>query len=164
MIYYPLHFDAWWDKEQLLVMNKISMHIKIIWQRIAVRNQFIYCVRAKTNGIAEAFILGEELPGNDNVTLILGDNIFHGENLQKLICSSINIANTGNQLLLAIKYQTRRYGVAVIENEKVIEIQEKPNDPKSDVAIVGLYFYTNDVISKAKYLKPSKRGELEITD
>ena len=68
-----------------------------------------------------------------------------------------------NQLLLAIKYQIPKNGVAVIENEKVIEIQEKPNDPKSDVAIVGLYFYTNDVISKQN-LKPSKRGELEITD
>ena len=70
-----------------------------------------------------------------------------------------------NQLLLAINLpDPERYGVAVIEDEKVVEIQEKPNDPKSDVAIVGLYFYTNDVISKAKQLKPSERGELEITD
>ena len=124
-----------------------------------------YCVQQKPNGIAEAFILGEEFIGNDNVTLILGDNIFHGENLQKLICSSVNIANNGKSVIVGHKVpDPERYGVAVIEDEKVVEIQEKPNDPKSDVAIVGLYFYTNDVISKAKQLKPSERGELEITD
>ena len=100
-----------------------------------------------------------------NVALILGDNIFHGENLQKLIKSSITKTNNGKCVIVGHKVpDPERYGVAVLEKNKVIEIQEKPKIPKSDIAIVGLYFYTNDVVEMSKYFKPSKRGELEITD
>ena len=168
MIYYPLSTLMLGGIREILIISdeqNINAYKKLFGNGSQFGINLSYCVQQKPNGIAEAFILGEEFIGNDNVTLILGDNIFHGENLQKLICSSINIANNGKSVIVGHKVpDPERYGVAVIENEKVIEIQEKPNDPKSDVAIVGLYFYTNDVISKAKYLKPSKRGELEITD
>ncbi len=168
MIYYPLSTLMLGGIREILIISdeqNINAYKKLFGNGSQFGINLSYCVQQKPNGIAEAFILGEEFIGNDNVTLILGDNIFHGENLQKLICSSINIANNGKSVIVGHKVpDPERYGVAVIENEKVVEIQEKPNDPKSDVAIVGLYFYTNDVISKAKYLKPSERGELEITD
>ena len=168
MIYYPLSTLMLGGIREILIISdeqNINAYKKLFGNGSQFGINLSYCVQQKPNGIAEAFILGEEFIGNDNVTLILGDNIFHGENLQKLICSSINIANNGKSVIVGHKVpDPERYGVAVIENEKVVEIQEKPNDPKSDVAIVGLYFYTNDVISKAKQLKPSERGELEITD
>ena len=168
MIYYPLSTLMLGGIREILIISdeqNINAYKKLFGNGSQFGINLSYCVQKKPNGIAEAFILGEEFIGNDNVTLILGDNIFHGENLQKLICSSINIANNGKSVIVGHKVpDPERYGVAVIENEKVVEIQEKPNDPKSDVAIVGLYFYTNDVISKAKQLKPSERGELEITD
>ncbi len=168
MIYYPLSTLMLGGIREILIISdeqNINAYKKLFGNGSQFGIDLSYCVQQKPNGIAEAFILGEEFIGNDNVTLILGDNIFHGENLQKLICSSINIANNGKSVIVGHKVpDPERYGVAVIEDEKVVEIQEKPNDPKSDVAIVGLYFYTNDVISKAKYLKPSERGELEITD
>lgn len=168
MIYYPLSTLMLGGIREILIISdeqNINAYKKLFGNGSQFGINLSYCVQQKPNGIAEAFILGEEFIGNDNVTLILGDNIFHGENLQKLICSSINIANNGKSVIVGHKVpDPERYGVAVIEDEKVVEIQEKPNDPKSDVAIVGLYFYTNDVISKAKQLKPSERGELEITD
>tara|TARA_B100000214_G_C23964296_1_gene626934 strand:- start:191 stop:1054 length:864 start_codon:yes stop_codon:yes gene_type:complete len=168
MIYYPLSTLMLGGIREILIISdeqNINAYKKLFGNGSQFGINLSYCVQQKPNGIAEAFILGEEFIGNENVTLILGDNIFHGENLQKLICSSINIANNGKSVIVGHKVpDPERYGVAVIEDEKVVEIQEKPNDPKSDVAIVGLYFYTNDVISKAKQLKPSERGELEITD
>jgi glucose-1-phosphate thymidylyltransferase len=168
MIYYPLSTLMLGGIREILIISdeqNINAYKKLFGNGSQFGINLSYCVQQKPNGIAEAFILGEEFIGNDNVTLILGDNIFHGENLQKLICSSINIANSGKSVIVGHKVpDPERYGVAVIEDEKVVEIQEKPNDPKSDVAIVGLYFYTNDVISKAKQLTPSERGELEITD
>jgi len=168
MIYYPLSTLMLGGIIEILIISdeqNINAYKKLFGNGSQFGINLSYCVQQKPNGIAEAFILGEEFIGNDNVTLILGDNIFHGENLQKLICSSVNIANNGKSVIVGHKVpDPERYGVAVIEDEKVVEIQEKPNDPKSDVAIVGLYFYTNDVISKAKQLKPSERGELEITD
>ena len=168
MIYYPLSTLMLGGIREILIISdeqNINAYKKLFGNGSQFGINLSYCVQQKPNGIAEAFILGEEFIGNDNVTLILGDNIFHGENLQKLICSSVNIANNGKSVIVGYKVpDPERYGVAVIEDEKVVEIQEKPNDPKSDVAIVGLYFYTNDVISKAKQLKPSERGELEITD
>ena len=168
MIYYPLSTLMLGGIREILIISddqNINAYKKLFGNGSQFGINLSYCVQQKPNGIAEAFILGEEFIGNDNVTLILGDNIFHGENLQKLICSSVNIANNGKSVIVGHKVpDPERYGVAVIEDEKVVEIQEKPNDPKSDVAIVGLYFYTNDVISKAKQLKPSERGELEITD
>lgn len=168
MIYYPLSTLMIGGIREILIISddqNINAYKKLFGNGSQFGINLSYCVQQKPNGIAEAFILGEEFIGNDNVTLILGDNIFHGENLQKLIISSIDITNNGKSVIVGHKVpDPERYGVAVIENEKVHEIQEKPNDPKSDIAIVGLYFYTNDVISKAKILKPSDRGELEITD
>jgi len=168
MIYYPLSTLMLGGIKEILIISddqNISAYKKLFGDGSHFGIHLSYCIQQKPNGIAEAFILGEEFIADDNVTLILGDNIFHGENLQKLICSSIDIVNNGKSVIVGHKVpDPERYGVAIIENEKVTEIQEKPKEPKSDVAIVGLYFYTNDVVNKAKSLQPSERGELEITD
>lgn len=168
MIYYPLSTLMLGGIKEILIISdelNIGAYKKLLRDGSQFGIHLSYCIQQKPNGIAEAFILGEEFIANDDVTLILGDNIFHGENLQKLICSSINIVNNGKSVIVGHKVpDPERYGVAIIENEKVIEIQEKPKKPKSDIAIVGLYFYKNDVVNKAKSLQPSQRGELEITD
>lgn len=168
MIYYPLSTLMQGGIRDILIISD-KVNIKSYKKLFADGNQFginlTYCIQDKPNGIAEAFILGEEFIGNDNVALILGDNIFHGENLQKLIKSSISKTNNGQCVIVGHKVpDPERYGVAVLEKNRVIEIQEKPKKPKSDIAIVGLYFYTNDVVKMSKLLKPSKRNELEITD
>ena len=168
MIYYPLSTLMMGKIKDILIISD-SHNIKFFKKLFGNGRQFginlSYCVQEKPNGIAEAFILGSEFIGNDNVALILGDNIFYGENLSNLVKSSIKMTERGKSVIIGHKVpDPERYGVAVIKNKKVFEIQEKPKLPKSDIAIVGLYFYTNEVISKAKSLKPSSRGELEITD
>jgi len=115
-------------------------------------------------GLAEAFIIGEEFIGDDSVALILGDNIFFGNDLQKLLKKSVNNSNGATVFGYYVK-DPERYGVVEFDDkERVISIEEKPKDPKSNYAVVGLYFYDNSVVDIAKGLKPSKRGELEITD
>ncbi|MBT6688833.1 MAG: glucose-1-phosphate thymidylyltransferase, partial [Flavobacteriaceae bacterium] len=118
------------------------------------------------NGIAEAFIIGEEFIGDDNVCLILGDNIFYGGGFTKLLKKSVETVNQSSDALIFGYYvdNAERYGV--VENDRqgnVISIEEKPDFPKSNYAVVGLYFYPNSVIDISKKINPSKRGELEIT-
>lgn len=124
-----------------------------------------YKIQEKPNGIAEAFIIGEEFIGNDCVCLILGDNIFYmNDNLIDSIKHKMNNKNVSTVFGYCVS-DPERYGVVEFdENNKVLSIEEKPKKPKSNFAVVGLYFYTNDVVKKAKSLKPSNRGELEITD
>jgi len=125
-----------------------------------------YTIQEKPNGLAEAFILGEEFIGNDNVCLILGDNIFYGHGLIGLLESSIKIVESENKAVVFGYYvnDPERYGVIEFDkNGNVISVEEKPKNPKSNYAITGLYFYPNDVIKIAKNVKPSDRGELEIT-
>lgn len=129
-----------------------------------------YAIQEKPNGIAEAFIIGEEFIGNDSVCLILGDNIFHGSGFSDYLITA-KYAATGvfdmERVATVFGYYVNdpeRYGVATLGPDGYIkEIEEKPKNPKSNYAIVGLYFYPNDVVEKAKKIKPSERGELEIT-
>ena len=125
-----------------------------------------YAEQKNPNGIAEAFIIGEKFIGNDNVCLILGDNIFYGAGFTRLLRNSVQKVKNTNDALVFGYYvdNAERYGV--VENDhngNVISIEEKPQIPKSNYAVVGLYFYPNSVVNISKKIKPSKRGELEIT-
>ncbi len=124
---------------------------------------FEYAIQDKPRGLAEAFIIGEEFIGNDNVAMILGDNMFYGEHFAEKLKS----ANEREEEATIFGYYVkdpRAYGVVEINNEgQAISIEEKPENPKSNYAVPGLYFYTNDVIEIAKNVKPSARGEIEIT-
>lgn len=123
-----------------------------------------YKVQPQPNGLAEAFILGEEFIGDDSVALILGDNIFYGANLSEMLQAAAAKKNGAT----VFGYQVRdpeRFGVVAFdENQKAVSIVEKPEQPKSNYAVTGLYFYDNDVINIAKSISPSERGELEISD
>ena len=128
---------------------------------------FEYVEQPSPDGLAQAFILGEDFIGNDDVCLVLGDNIFHGDWLTKLLKDAINSVVVDRKSVV-FGYNVsdpQRYGVVEFDNTgKVISIEEKPELPKSNFAVIGLYFYTNDVIEVAKKVKPSDRGELEITN
>jgi len=120
-----------------------------------------YAIQKNPRGIAEAFIIGEDFIKNESVCLILGDNLIYGSGLQHLLSD----INTKKATIFGYYVDNPKdYGVIEIKDNKIISIEEKPKNPKSNVAIIGLYFYPNDVIDKAKSLKPSKRGELEISD
>jgi glucose-1-phosphate thymidylyltransferase len=122
-----------------------------------------YAEQAQPNGLAEAFIIGEDFIGSDNVCLILGDNIFYGQNLPAVLSKSSDLEN-GAEIFGYYVQDPERYGVAEVDEKwNVISIEEKPIKPKSNYAVVGLYFYDNQVVDIAKNIKPSKRGELEIT-
>lgn len=125
--------------------------------------KFTYAIQEVPNGLAQAFVIGEEFIGNDKVALILGDNIFYGTGLEELLAQKTN--TDGGVVFAYHVSDPERYGVVEFDkNHKAISIEEKPEKPKSNYAVPGLYFYNNDVIEIAKELKPSKRGEYEITD
>ena len=125
-----------------------------------------YKVQPKPEGLAQAFIIGEEFIGKESVALILGDNIFFGHGLVKLLSNSIKTVDKNNESVVfgyGVK-NPNRYGVVEFDSSnKVLSVEEKPKNPKSNFAVVGLYYYPNDVVSVAKRITPSKRGELEIT-
>ena len=127
--------------------------------------QFSYAEQPSPDGLAQAFIIGEEFIGEDNVCLVLGDNIFHGNGFSPMLKSAVNDTEKG--LATVFGYwvaDPERYGVAEFdENGKCLSIEEKPTNPKANYAVVGLYFYPNEVVKIAKTIKPSARGELEIT-
>ena len=128
---------------------------------------FSYKVQTAPNGLAEAFILGEDFIGNDNVCLILGDNIFHGQGIQSNLSKALkDVEKEGGASVFGYYVSDpERYGVVEFsEQGKVLSIEEKPQKPRSNYAVTGLYFYDNQVVDIAKNLKPSPRGELEITD
>jgi glucose-1-phosphate thymidylyltransferase len=123
-----------------------------------------YCVQNSPNGLAQAFILGESFIGNHHSTLVLGDNIFYGHDFHQLLLNASN-RKEGATIFTYHVNDPERYGVAEFNgNNQVISLEEKPLKPKSNYAVTGLYFYDKDVVDMAKSLKPSKRGELEITD
>jgi glucose-1-phosphate thymidylyltransferase len=123
-----------------------------------------YAVQPSPDGLAQAFIIGEEFIGNDNVCLVLGDNIFYGYSFGKILTDTAQLEDGAVVFGYYVK-DPERYGVVEFDDEgNVISLEEKPKQPKSNYAVTGLYFYSNDVVAKAKTLKPSARGELEITD
>lgn len=125
--------------------------------------KFEYKIQEKPNGLAEAFIIGEEFIGEDNVAMILGDNMFYGSHLSEMLKKASEREDEATIFGYEVK-DPRAYGVVEIDSEgKAISIEEKPEEPKSNYAVPGLYFYTNEVIEIAKNIKPSARGELEIT-
>lgn len=125
--------------------------------------KFTYAIQEVPNGLAQAFVIGEEFIGNDKVALILGDNIFYGTGLEELLAQKTN--TDGGVVFAYHVSDPERYGVVEFDkNHKAVSIEEKPEKPKSNYAVPGLYFYNNDVVKIAKELKPSKRGEYEITD
>lgn len=127
---------------------------------------FTYAEQPSPDGLAQAFIIGEEFIGNDSVCLVLGDNIFHGNGLSKMLRNAVESAEKNSRATVFGYWvaDPERYGVAEFDaNGKVLSIEEKPQKPKSNYAVVGLYFYPNKVVQVAKSIKPSARGELEIT-
>jgi glucose-1-phosphate thymidylyltransferase len=127
---------------------------------------FTYAEQPSPDGLAQAFIIGEEFIGNDSVCLVLGDNIFHGNGLSKMLRNAVESAEKNSRATVFGYWvaDPERYGVAEFDaNGKVLSIEEKPKKPKSNYAVVGLYFYPNKVVQVAKSIKPSARGELEIT-
>ena len=128
--------------------------------------QLSYAEQPSPDGLAQAFIIGESFIGSDDVSLVLGDNIFYGAGLEDLLDSAVETVKKEQKAVVFGSYvkDPQRYGVAVFdEQNNVIDIEEKPKEPKSNYAVVGLYFYPNSVVDIAKNIKPSRRGELEIT-
>jgi glucose-1-phosphate thymidylyltransferase len=169
MIYYPLSVLMLSGIKEILIISNpeyIENYKNIFGNGEKLGVKIVYAVQKEPRGLAEAFIIGEKFIGRDNVCLILGDNVFYGDNLVNLLKNSIiNIQKEDKAIIFGYFVNNpQEYGVVEFDKKgNVISLEEKPNNPKSNYAVVGLYFYPNDVIKKAKNVKPSKRGELEIT-
>ena len=169
MIYYPLSVLMLSGITEVLIISTpedLPRFERLLGDGSEIGMQFSYIVQPSPDGLAQAFILGEEFIGEDDVALVLGDNIFYGQGLTRLLDISVKNAEEEKKATIFGYYVSdpERYGVATFdENGSVTSIEEKPRDPKSNYAVVGLYFYPNDVVKKAKEVKPSARGELEIT-
>ena len=169
MIYYPLSVLMLAGIKQVLIISTpddLPNFKKLLGSGADIGMQFSYKVQPSPDGLAQAFLLGEEFIGSDDVCLVLGDNIFYGHGFTKLLASSLkNLKEEGKATVFGYYVQDpERYGVVDFDAEgKALSIVEKPEQPKSNYAVVGLYFYPNSVVEVAKQVKPSERGELEIT-
>ncbi|MBL4668903.1 MAG: glucose-1-phosphate thymidylyltransferase RfbA [Flavobacteriales bacterium] len=166
MIYYPLSTLMMAGINEILIISTphdLPMFEKLLGDGSSLGCKFSYKVQEIPNGLAQAFVIGEEFIGSDNVALILGDNIFYSDGLGSLLKE--NSTPVGGVVFAYHVSDPERYGVVEFdENQKAISIEEKPDKPKSNYAVPGLYFYDNSVIEIAKNLTPSSRGEYEITD
>ena len=166
MIYYPISTLIWSGIKDILIISTpqdLPLFKKLLGDGSKYGCRFEYAVQDAPNGLAEAFIIGEEFIGDDKVALILGDNIFYGTGLSELLQQ--NNDPDGGVIYAYRVHDPERYGVVEFNEEgKAISIEEKPKHPKSNYAVPGIYFYDNSIVSIAKSIEPSHRGELEITD
>jgi glucose-1-phosphate thymidylyltransferase len=168
LVYYPISVLMLAGIKEILIISTaedVNNFKKLLGDGSHLGLLLSYIIQDKPEGIAQAFILGEDFIGNHNVALILGDNIFYGQNFSKDLIDAKNL-NLGATIFASYVSNPQRFGVVELsaDNNIVVSIEEKPEKPKSNYAITGLYFYNNDVIKYSKSLIPSKRGELEITD
>ena len=167
MIYYPLSVLMLAGIKEILIISTpqdIHLYENLLGNGDELGIKLVYAVQPSPDGLAQAFIIGEEFIGDDNVCMVLGDNIFYGYDLSRTLREAATLKD-GAVVFGYYVNDPERYGVAEFDaTGKVLSLEEKPTDPKSNYAVTGLYFYSNDVVKKAKDLKPSKRGELEITD
>ena len=167
MIYYPLSVLMLSGIREVLIISTprdLRCFEELLQDGKELGMSITYKVQEKPNGLAEAFIIGEEFIGKDGVALVLGDNIFFGQAFSPILKEAAKLKK-GAEIFGYLVKDPRAYGVVEFDKDRnVISIEEKPENPKSKYAVPGLYFYDNSVIEKAKSIKPSKRGELEITD
>jgi glucose-1-phosphate thymidylyltransferase len=166
MIYYPLSTLMWSGINEILIISTthdLPLFRQLLGDGKSLGCRFEYAVQENPNGLAEAFIIGKEFIGNDKVALVLGDNIFYGTGLSELLLANNN--PDGGIIYAYHVLDPERYGVVDFDKDgKVLSIEEKPEKAKSNFAVPGIYFYDNDVVDIAANIKPSHRGELEITD
>lgn len=166
MIYYPLSTLMYAGIKDILIISTpqdLPLFKQLLGDGKKLGCNFQYAEQANPNGLAEAFIIGKDFIGNDKVALILGDNIFYGSGLKELLQSNSN--PDGGVIYAYHVLDPERYGVVEFDKDgKALSIEEKPKNPKSNYAVPGIYFYDNSVVEIAANMKPSARGELEITD
>ncbi|MDD4149810.1 MAG: glucose-1-phosphate thymidylyltransferase RfbA [Bacteroidales bacterium] len=167
MIYYPLSVLMLAGIREVLIISTpqdISLYERLFGDGSQLGIKIQYKIQPSPDGLAQAFTLGEEFIGDDSVCLVLGDNIFYGQGFGNVMLDAAKL-DDGAMIFGYYVKDPQRYGVADFDADgNVLSIEEKPDKPKSNYAVTGLYFYSNDVVDKAKKLKPSKRGEYEITD